>query len=146
MTTRLRAQIVSIGDSPAIRLPVPVLEQSGLGPEVELEVRRNQIVIQSPSPPHHDPGDVSTHDEITSLYAELGDLMARSDDETGLEEAIETRFRKLRQLQTAEADAMQAAFESQRHLAPGRGWRALERAREILGDEDPSFVDKAADS
>lgn len=145
MATRLRAQIVSIDSSPAVRLPLPVLEQSGLGPEVELEVRRGRIVIQPPSSREQD-REVSAKDEIYSLYAELRELMVRSEDEPDLEEEMESRFRRLRQLQTAEADAMHAAFESGRHLAPGRGWRALEKAREILGDEDPSLFDETSDS
>jgi len=46
--TTLPARIVAFGNSQGIRLPKVVLEQSGLGEEVELEVEHHRIVIQPP--------------------------------------------------------------------------------------------------
>jgi antitoxin MazE len=45
-TTTIQTRIVPIGNSQGIRLSKVVLEQSGLGEEVELEVNRHRIVIQ----------------------------------------------------------------------------------------------------
>lgn len=44
--TTVRAKVVRIGNSQGIRLPKIVLEQSGLGREVEIEVGRKRLVIQ----------------------------------------------------------------------------------------------------
>jgi antitoxin MazE len=40
------ARIVKIGNSRGIRIPKSLLEQSGLHDEVELEVRKNRLVIK----------------------------------------------------------------------------------------------------
>ena len=42
----MKARIVRIGNSQGIRIPKPLLEQSGLREEVELEVQHNQIIIR----------------------------------------------------------------------------------------------------
>jgi antitoxin MazE len=47
----LKTRIVRIGNSQGIRIPKPLLEQSGLGEEVELEVRADEIVIRAASRP-----------------------------------------------------------------------------------------------
>jgi antitoxin MazE len=47
----LKTRIVRIGNSQGIRIPKPLLEQSGLGEEVELEVRSDEIVIRAASRP-----------------------------------------------------------------------------------------------
>lgn len=39
-------RIVKIGNSQGIRIPKILLEQSGLTDEVELEVKRNQLIIR----------------------------------------------------------------------------------------------------
>ena len=49
MATKTR--IVRIGNSQGIRIPKPLLEQSGLGEEVEIEVRSNEIVIRAVTRP-----------------------------------------------------------------------------------------------
>jgi antitoxin MazE len=43
----MRARIVKIGNSKGIRIPKPMLEQSGIQDEVELEVEDGQIVIRA---------------------------------------------------------------------------------------------------
>ncbi len=42
----MKARIVRIGNSQGIRIPKPLLEQTGLGTEVELEVQGEQIIIR----------------------------------------------------------------------------------------------------
>ena len=42
----MRARIVKIGNSRGIRIPKPLLDQSGIINEVELEVGKNQITIR----------------------------------------------------------------------------------------------------
>jgi antitoxin MazE len=43
----MKAKIIRIGNSQGIRIPKPLLEQTGLGADVELEVRDDEIVIRS---------------------------------------------------------------------------------------------------
>jgi antitoxin MazE len=43
----MRVRIVRIGNSRGIRLPKPLIEQAGLGEEVELRVKEGTILIQS---------------------------------------------------------------------------------------------------
>jgi len=47
----MRAHIVRIGNSQGIRIPKVLIEQCGLGPEVELEVEDNKLIIHSASAP-----------------------------------------------------------------------------------------------
>jgi len=42
----MKARIIRIGNSQGIRIPKPLLEQSGLEGEVELEVQPDQIIIR----------------------------------------------------------------------------------------------------
>ena len=42
----MRARIVKIGNSQGIRIPKPILEQTGIMDDVELEVDNNQIIIR----------------------------------------------------------------------------------------------------
>lgn len=43
----MKARLVRIGNSRGIRLPKPLIEQAGLGEEVELLVQEGAILIQS---------------------------------------------------------------------------------------------------
>lgn len=47
----MRARIVRIGNSQGIRIPKPLLEQTGIMVDVELEVEKNQIIIRPISNP-----------------------------------------------------------------------------------------------
>lgn len=47
MASAIKTRVVQIGNSQGIRIPKVLLEQTGLGEEVELEVQENQIVIRS---------------------------------------------------------------------------------------------------
>jgi antitoxin MazE len=42
----MRARIVKIGNSQGIRIPKPILEQSGITEDVDIEVEYNQIIIR----------------------------------------------------------------------------------------------------
>ena len=47
----IKTHIIRIGNSQGIRIPKPLLEQSGISGAVELEVENNRIVIQSVDEP-----------------------------------------------------------------------------------------------
>ncbi len=47
----MRARVVKIGNSQGIRIPKPLLEQTGITDDVELEVKKNQIIIRPVSNP-----------------------------------------------------------------------------------------------
>ena len=49
----MKAQIIKIGNSRGIRIPKPLLEESNLEGEVELEVIDEGLLIKSTSPPRH---------------------------------------------------------------------------------------------
>lgn len=49
----MRTRIIKIGNSQGIRIPKPLLEQSRLGEEVEIEAQRGRIVIQPAHRPRH---------------------------------------------------------------------------------------------
>jgi hypothetical protein len=69
---------------------------------------------------------------IDTLYAELRPLMSRAACDPSLKEEVQAKLSRLRLLQSEEADEMQKRFEAGLLLKPGEGWKALERAREIL--------------
>ena len=50
----MRARIVKIGNSRGIRIPKPLLEQTGIMDDVELEVEKNQIIIRPVTNPRAD--------------------------------------------------------------------------------------------
>ena len=80
----------------------------------------------------------SRSEEIDHLYSELRALMFRSAAGEDLDVQIENRFRQLRALQEEEADSMEARFRARHRLQPGEGHRALEYARKIIEDENPT--------
>ena len=42
----MRARVIKIGNSQGLRLPKPILEQTGIMEDVEIEVDKNQIIIR----------------------------------------------------------------------------------------------------
>ena len=52
-----QTSIVQIGNSQGVRIPKPLLEQSGLAGEVELEVRCGEILIRKATRPRHGWGE-----------------------------------------------------------------------------------------
>ena len=47
----MRARVIKIGNSQGVRIPKPILEQTGIMEDVELEVEKNQIIIRPLSNP-----------------------------------------------------------------------------------------------
>lgn len=47
----MRTRVVKIGNSKGVRIPKPILEQTGIMGDVELEVEKNQIIIRPVSNP-----------------------------------------------------------------------------------------------
>jgi antitoxin MazE len=47
----MRSRIIKIGNSQGIRIPKPILEQTGITEDVELEVEKNRIIIRPISNP-----------------------------------------------------------------------------------------------
>ena len=47
----MRARVIKIGNSQGVRIPKPILEQTGIREAVELEVEKNQIIIRPVSNP-----------------------------------------------------------------------------------------------
>ena len=46
----MKTRLVPIGNSRGVRLPKPLIEQAGLGDDVELQVRQGAIVITPAAP------------------------------------------------------------------------------------------------
>ncbi len=47
----MRVRVVKIGNSRGIRIPKPILEQTGIMEDAELEVEKNRIIIRAISNP-----------------------------------------------------------------------------------------------
>jgi antitoxin MazE len=63
----MKTRIVRIGNSHGIRIPKPILEASGLGEEVVLEVREGSLIVRAAGRPRAD------WDEAFRAMAEAGD-------------------------------------------------------------------------
>lgn len=63
----MRARVVKIGNSQGIRIPKPLLEQTGIMDDVELEVEKSQIIIHPISNPR------ASWDNVFKAMAEKGD-------------------------------------------------------------------------
>lgn len=42
----MRARVIKIGNSQGLRIPKPILEQTGIKDDVEIEVDKNQIIVR----------------------------------------------------------------------------------------------------
>ena len=42
----MRAQIIKIGNSKGLRIPKPILDQTGIMDDVEIEVEKDQIIVR----------------------------------------------------------------------------------------------------
>ena len=42
----MRARVIKIGNSQGLRIPKPILEQTGIMDDVEIEVEKNQIILR----------------------------------------------------------------------------------------------------
>jgi len=75
-------KIIKIGNSRGIRIPKAILEQTGLGEQVQLEVENGQIILRPADPPRkgwkkffrqmHEKGDddILNKDHITTSWDE----------------------------------------------------------------------------
>lgn len=75
----MKTRIVRIGNSRGVRIPKPLLEQAGLGDEVELRVEAGAIRIESVSAPR-------------AGWAEAAELLARTEAAGLLDVSTPTRF------------------------------------------------------
>jgi antitoxin MazE len=75
----MKAKIIRIGNSQGIRIPKPLLEQTGLSEDVELEVRADEIVIRPARSPR-------------AGWAAAFEKMATAGDDILLEEVTETEW------------------------------------------------------
>ena len=76
MGTAIRTRIVKIGNSQGIRIPKPLLEQSGICTEVEIEVQDNRLIIRAA------PRSRGGWDEAFAAMAELHDDVLLDDVNT----------------------------------------------------------------
>jgi antitoxin MazE len=42
----MRARVIKIGNSQGLRIPRPILDQTGITDDVEIEVEKNQIIVR----------------------------------------------------------------------------------------------------
>ena len=75
----MKARLVRIGNSRGIRLPKPLIEQAGLGEDVELDLRDGTIVISNSSSPR-------------AGWAEAAADLAATGEDRVLDAATPTRF------------------------------------------------------
>ncbi len=75
----MKARIVRIGNSRGVRLPKPLIEQAGLGEEVELRVQEGAILIQASA-------------GIRAGWADAARRLAAEEDTGLLDEPGATRF------------------------------------------------------
>lgn len=71
----MRARIIKIGNSQGIRIPKPLLEQIGIGEDVELAIEDNRIIILPVSNPREN------WDEAFKQMAANGDDALLIDDQ-----------------------------------------------------------------
>jgi len=77
----MKARIVRIGNSQGIRIPKPLIEQTGLDGDVEVAVRGNTLVISSARQPR-------------AGWAEAFRAIAQRGDDRLIDEARPTRWDK----------------------------------------------------
>ncbi|MHC0062620.1 AbrB/MazE/SpoVT family DNA-binding domain-containing protein [Nostoc sp. UIC 10890] len=82
MGTAIRTRIVKIGNSQGIRIPKLLLEQSGIGEEVEIEIQDCHLIVRAASQSRHG-------------WEEAFATMANQHDDTLLDDAITTEWEHL---------------------------------------------------
>jgi antitoxin MazE len=75
----MKAHLVQIGNSRGVRLPKPLIEQAGLGDEVELHIQNGAIVI-------------SRADKTRTGWAEAAARSNKSGDDALIDPLTSTRF------------------------------------------------------
>ena len=74
----MKARIVKIGNSRGIRIPKPLLEQTGLGEKVEIHVEDDRLVI-APSEPDSAPPRAHWADAFKEMAAMGDDILLDGD-------------------------------------------------------------------
>lgn len=75
----MKSRLIRIGNSRGVRLPKPVIEQAGLGEQVDVHVRGNAVVITSRAAPREG-------------WAEAARETRARDDDHLIDEPTRTRF------------------------------------------------------
>jgi antitoxin MazE len=76
MSSKIKTQVIKIGNSQGIRIPKPLLEQSGIQKDVEIEVQSDRLIIRAVSQPRQG------WDEAFAKMAERGDDVLLNDVDT----------------------------------------------------------------
>ncbi|MGJ5632268.1 AbrB/MazE/SpoVT family DNA-binding domain-containing protein [Nostoc sp. CALU 1950] len=79
MGTAIRTRIVKIGNSQGIRIPKLLLEQSGIGEEVEIEIQDCQLIVRAAS-------------QSRKGWEEAFATMAKQQDNVLLDDAVTTEW------------------------------------------------------
>lgn len=82
MRTVIRTRIVKIGNSQGIRIPKLLLEQSGIGEEVEIEIQDCYLIVRSAS-------------KSRQRWEEAFATMAKQHDDALLDDAVTTEWEHL---------------------------------------------------
>jgi antitoxin MazE len=69
----MKAKIIRIGNSQGVRIPKPLIEESGITEEIEMTLRDNEIVLRSAKTPRKN-------------WEESFEKMAEQDDDTLLDQ------------------------------------------------------------
>ena len=79
----MRTRIVKIGNSQGIRIPKPLLEQTGIMDDVELDVKNDQIIIRPISNPRDgwDKAFKTMSQKGDDLIIDQDDMISHSWDE-----------------------------------------------------------------
>ncbi|WP_375511582.1 AbrB/MazE/SpoVT family DNA-binding domain-containing protein [uncultured Nostoc sp.] len=83
MRTAIRTRIVKIGNSQAIRIPKLLLEQSGIGEEVEIEIQDCHLIVRAAS-------------QSRQGWEEAFATMAKQHDDALLDDAVTTECEHLK--------------------------------------------------
>ncbi|OFZ82909.1 MAG: MazE family transcriptional regulator [Bdellovibrionales bacterium RIFOXYD1_FULL_53_11] len=79
----MKLKIVAIGNSRGVRIPKPLLEQCGIGREVEIEAEGNTLVLR----PIHRKPRVGWDKAFQNMTAQGGDLLLDQPTTTAWDEA-----------------------------------------------------------
>ncbi|MEH1868327.1 MAG: AbrB/MazE/SpoVT family DNA-binding domain-containing protein [Nostoc sp.] len=82
MGTAIRTRIIKIGNSQGIRIPKLLLEQSGIGEEVEIEIQDCHLIVRAAS-------------RSRQGWEEAFATMAKLDDDLLLDDAVTTEWEHL---------------------------------------------------
>jgi antitoxin MazE len=82
MGTAIRTRIVKIGNSQGIRIPKLLLEQSGIGEEVEIEIQDCHLIIRAAS-------------QSRQGWEEAFEKMAKQHDDALLDDVVTTEWEHL---------------------------------------------------